>query len=65
MLVGAIGHAKSGGKPFAVGTADAPVLVKGKCCSTELTEDNYSGFLTASNYSNLNAQVTFNVGYLK
>lgn len=65
MLVGAIGHDKANAKTFALGTADKPLMVKGKLGTTILTEANYESTLKAANYTGVNKGITFNVKYLK
>lgn len=65
MLVGVIGHNKSGGKAFAVGTAAAPDMIKGSFNGVTLTADNYQTYMRRPGFTLVNKSVTFNVEYLK
>ena len=65
MLVGVIGHNKSGGKAFAVGTAAAPDKIKGSFNGVALTADNYQTYMRRPGFTLVNKSVTFNVEYLK
>lgn len=59
MLVGAIGHDKSGAKAFTVGTEEKPVYVKGSLCNTVLTSENLDSAIKAANYTGINTGVKF------
>lgn len=65
MLVGVIGHNKSGGKAFAVGTAESPNKIKGSFAGTTLTPENYQTYMRRPDFKLVNNSVTFNVEYLK
>lgn len=65
MLVGVIGHNKSGGKAFSVGTAAAPDKIKGSFNGVTLTADNYQTYMRRPGFTLVNKDVTFNVEYLK
>lgn len=65
MLVGVIGHNKSGGKSFAVGTAASPDKIKGTVNGVTVTEENYQTYMRRPDFKLVNANVTFNVEYLK
>ena len=62
MIIGMIDRDKKPaiGKSFAVGTAEAPIKVKGKFGDTVLTKDNYDGYIRYEGYLGLNDGVTFN-----
>lgn len=65
MLVGVIGHNKTGGKAFAVGTASAPDQIKGSFNGVTLTAENYQTYMRRPGFKLVNTNVTFNVEYLK
>ncbi len=65
MLVGVIGHNKSGGKAFTVGTAASPNKIKGYFNGVEVTADNYQTYMRRPDFKLVNKNVTFNVEYLK
>lgn len=65
MLVGVIGHNKSGGKAFAVGTTDSPDKIKGSFAGTTITAENYQTYMRRPDFKLVNNSVTFNVEYLK
>ena len=65
MLVGVIGHNKSGGKSFAVGTAASPDKIKGTFNGVTVTEENYQTYMRRPDFKLVNNSVTFNVEYLK
>lgn len=65
MVVGGIGHDKSGGKAFAVGTQESPIKIKGTFNGSVLSESNYLDYIVAGNYAGANSSVTFAVEYLQ
>ena len=65
MVMGVIGHNKKGGKTFALGTAEAPLRIKGSYNGVPVTADNYTSYMRRQGFSLVNTGVTFNVEFLQ
>lgn len=63
MIVGSIGHNKSGAKKFVLGTADKPIKISGSFNGTTLSASNYETYIVSGVYDKQYTNVTFNVKY--
>lgn len=63
LLLGVIGQNKGVTTKLEVGTAEAPISVKGSFNGTALTASNYETYIRRPDFSLVNTNITFNVKY--
>ena len=63
LLLGVIGQNKGVTTKLEVGTAEAPITVKGSFNGTALTASNYETYIRRPDFSLVNTNITFNVKY--
>ena len=63
MILGVIGQNKAVTTKLEVGTADAPIKIKGSFNGTSLSASNYETYMRRPDFSLVNSNITFNVQY--
>ena len=63
MILGVIGQNKAVTTKLEVGTAEAPIKIKGSFNGTALSVSNYETYMRRPDFSLVNNNITFNVQY--
>ncbi|MCQ2115894.1 MAG: BACON domain-containing protein [Bacteroidales bacterium] len=63
LIIGVIGQNKAVTTVLEVGTADAPIKIKGSYNGTALTADNFQSYMRRQDWAQANEKISFNVVY--